>query len=365
MFLHLVIVISCLKLLLLPCYTSTDFEVHRNWLAITNTLPLDQWYQDTTSEWTLDYPPFFAWFEWSLAKIASLLNVDDQMLLKLENLNHKSFQTVLFQRLTVIFTDLILALGVKICCSAIKTKEYSNELCSFLPIIVLTNAGLFIVDHIHFQYNGFLLGILLISIGFMMSERYIFSALLFAALLNFKHIYIYCAPAYFIYLLSTYCRPENSTFSIFGISISRVFKLAFIVIGTFALSFGPFISQGQLFNVLQRLFPFKRGLTHAYWAPNFWAFYNFVDRIAIFVFKKIGLGDMLRSECQNLGTSTSGLVQDTVHCVLPGIPPTLTFVLTLASMVPLMIKLWQAKEDSLQFLRAVILCNFISFIFGW
>jgi alpha-1,3-glucosyltransferase len=61
--------------------------------------------------------------------------------------------------------------------------------------------------------------------------------------------------------------------------LRRFIKLGAAVAAVFALSFAPFAIQGQIPQILKRLFPFGRGLTHAYWAPNFWALYNVLDRV--------------------------------------------------------------------------------------
>ena len=41
----------------------------------------------------------------------------------------------------------------------------------------------------------------------MLGHRFLASSLLFVVLLNMKHIFIYCALPYFVYLLSTFCYP--------------------------------------------------------------------------------------------------------------------------------------------------------------
>ncbi|SMQ48525.1 unnamed protein product [Zymoseptoria tritici ST99CH_1A5] len=345
-------VATALKVLLWPAYKSTDFEVHRNWLAITNSLPLKEWYFENTSEWTLDYPPFFAYFEWTMSQVAKFV---DPRMLHVHNLGHDSWQTIYFQRATVLVTELVLLYALHLYIKS--SPESSKRQAHAAALSIFLSPGLLIIDHIHFQYNGFLYGVLILS---MVLARYskgglLASGILFAALLCLKHIYLYLAPAYFVFLLRRYCLGRES---VFHIQFFNCVKLGLGIAIVFALAFLPF--RDQLPQVFSRLFPFSRGLCHAYWAPNVWAIYSFTDRVLIYLAPYL----KLPVSAEAVNSVTRGLVGDTSFAVLPNVPPRMTFILTLATQIPALLKLFSVPTWT-NFIATITLCGYSSFLFGW
>ncbi|OMO53233.1 Glycosyl transferase, ALG6/ALG8 [Corchorus capsularis] len=338
---------TTIKLLLIPSYHSTDFEVHRHWLAITNSLPLSQWYSDETSQWTLDYPPFFAYFERFLSVFARL--VDPQIVDLHHGLNYKANSAIYFQRISVIVSDLFLFYGVYRL-----TSNLASSKQNLVWVLVLWSPGLMIVDHMHFQYNGFLFGWLLLSISFLAQKRDLMGGFLFAVLLCFKHLFAVAAPVYFVYLLRHYCWGGLVR------GFVRLSVMGAVVVAVFAAAYGPFVYHGQIQQVIRRMFPFGRGLCHAYWAPNFWVFYIMLDKGIAFLLRKFGFNIPVPA-----ASFTGGLVGDTSpFCILPQITPVTTFIMVLLALSPCLIKAWRDPRP-LMIARLVAYAYTCGFLFGW
>ncbi len=77
-------------------------------MAITYELPLSKRYFEKTSVWTIDYPPFFAYFEWLLARPAAFF---DREMVRVQNLYYDSLSVIVYQRATVIVSDLMFLYG--------------------------------------------------------------------------------------------------------------------------------------------------------------------------------------------------------------------------------------------------------------
>jgi len=353
----------------MPLYRSTDFDVHRNWLALTHSLPMREWYFEATSQWTLDYPPFFALFEWLLAQPARLV---DPLMLRISAEPYQSHATVLYQRGTVIVADLMLFYAIV---RFVRAKSGSGMQGSWGPsfseprrqlllvLLCFANPGLLLLDHVHFQYNGFLFGVFLLSLAALVERRPLWAAFWFAVTLHFKHIFLYVAPVFFIYLLCGYVIRRDRAGRAQGFSLWRLVQLGAIVLGVSAVSLGPYLAWGQGPQLLARLFPFQRGLCHAYWAPNVWVGYNVLDRALVFLARRVG-GAAAAAAAAAAASSTGGLVEEIAHINLPTVKSWWTFVLTIAAMAP---ALWQlARRPSPRVALAVLsYASLCSFMLGW
>lgn len=272
-------------------------------------------YIDATSQWTLDYPPFFAWWEWLLAKVAKVV---DPAMLELSAEPVESATAVYFQRTSVIVSEFVLLWAAFAAVRSLERGKSTSEApTAKLPppvaalFLLAFHPGLLIVDHIHFQYNGLLLGVLVLSAFAAARGRMLLSAALFAALVCLKHLFLVAGPMYAVFLLawasgrvrdgaqateeermrpSTFPSQSRPTLFAWSTFARRIASVGAIVVALLTLALGPFALTKQLVPLFQRLFPFQRGLLHAYWAPNAWALYASADRLLVAASNRWKLG---------------------------------------------------------------------------
>ncbi|VDN30404.1 unnamed protein product [Dibothriocephalus latus] len=148
------------------------------------------------------------------------------------------------------------------------------------------------------------------------------------------------------------------------------------VCSVFVVSIGPWVYMGKLPSLLSRLFPFHRGLCHAYWAPNFWALYNTLDKVLDLSgkFPEYCIDKTTAAAGGNFVNMTSGLTGDYVHACLPTIRPLHTAVLTLFFVLPSLLICKRCTnptdEENPQvlgciLLRAVVAAAWAAFLFSW
>lgn len=279
-------------------------------------------------------------------------------LVKPDNLNYKSQLTILFQRLSVVVVDALLAVA-SYNLASLFSSTFSRKVGYFLTAFV--SLPLLLVDHIHFQYNGLLFGILLLTVYFSEKKQSLLITLSFSSLVLMKHLFVPFAPIFGIVILSLLFSK--------GITLKStllLFLCCLVAVTMLTFAFGPFLYTGglvQLQQIFLRLFPFGRGLIHAYWAANFWGFYCFLDKICLFIVRRLfKLSVSLDLDKFN---SSSGIVGTYALAFLPQIEAgTCLVIVILFSCFPAILILWRNPSKK-HLLRALVFSSLSSFMFGY
>jgi len=255
-----------------------DFEAQRHWLEITVNLPVSRWYvhgpDNDLQYWGLDYPPATALHSLALGLVAR--QVHPAMVELNASRGSETEGTKTWMRFFALVSDAL---------------TYIPAVCLFfhtspsLALLALATPAFVVIDHGHFQFNCVYHGLVVLALYVLRRADHVrvrdalVAAVLFSLAINFKIMALYFAPAFFFYLLA-WCRERAF--------VLRFCLLGLTVVATFALVWAPFFTTGTALNVLQRIFPYERGLFEDKVA-NFWCTLNLVVKIRM-VLTKPALG---------------------------------------------------------------------------
>ena len=271
-------------------------------------------------------------------------------------------------RVSVIVMDLVLLYATWV---YLTSMEQTLQKHTQVFALVAFNAGLLLVDHIHFQYNGVLMGVLVLCLYGASSQQYLLLASAFSVLVLMKHLFAPLAPIIAVFLIQRHCFSVTAARRTWQCSLVRFLQLAGIAVVALAAAFGPFILQtnglDQLAQIISRLFPFGRGLVHAYWAPNIWALYCASDKLLYIIITKLNipsLAALLRTADTGVSSSTAGLVGDFAFAVLPPVSAAACLGLVGLALLPAVLAVW-SKPTHRTLLAALVYASMCSFMLGY
>lgn len=289
-----------------------DYEAQRHWMEITTQLPVSQWYFHDLEWWGLDYPPLTAYHSWICGKIGSLVNPSWFALFSSRGLHDPALKV--FMRATVIVSEYLVYIPAVV----VFVRRFSrlNGVATWSASValaaILMQPATILIDHVHFQYNTVMLGLVVASMSSMLAGRNLWSAVFFVAALGFKQMSLYYAFSVFTYLLGICVYPRAH--------VSRLVAIAAVTAASFAILVLPLVvgtlydvkrgierrpdidgprpplpllpwladrldSEGfyypvveQLLQMVHRIFPFARGLFEDKVA-NFWCALNVVVKV--------------------------------------------------------------------------------------
>ncbi|KAL2022673.1 hypothetical protein VTK56DRAFT_4754 [Thermocarpiscus australiensis] len=289
-----------------------DYEAQRHWMEVMTQLPVSQWYFHDLQWWGLDYPPLTAYHSWLCGTIGSLINPSWFALFSSRGLHDPTLK--IFMRATVIVSEYLVYVPAVV----VFVRRFSrlsgvtNWSASVALVAILMQPATILIDHVHFQYNTVMLGLVVASMSSMLAGRNLWSAVFFVAALGFKQMALYYAFSVFAYLLGSCVFPR--------INIARLVAIAAVTAASFFLLLLPLVVgtlydvkrgidsrpdldgprpplplfQGlagylntesfyypvveQLVQMIHRIFPFSRGLFEDKVA-NFWCALNVVVKI--------------------------------------------------------------------------------------
>ncbi|KAK2629174.1 hypothetical protein QTJ16_002277 [Diplocarpon rosae] len=289
-----------------------DYEAQRHWMEVTTQLPVSQWYFHDLEWWGLDYPPLTAYHSWLLGNLGGLINRSWFDLHASRGLEDPALK--IFMRATVIFSEYLVYVpaAVVFVHRLTKLQGINSWNASVALTAILMQPGTILIDHVHFQYNTVMLGLVLASMSSVLAGRYMWSCVFFVLALGFKQMALYYAPAMFAYLLGACIFPRINIPRFFGIAVVTLLSFAILL---FPLVLGalfdahrgidarpelfgqsapsPIFSEysymvnrharyypivQQLAQMLHRVFPFARGLFEDKVA-NFWCALNVIIKL--------------------------------------------------------------------------------------